>query len=245
MRIKKIVYAGIIGLFLLLYTFFDSVFGADNTLVNEYLSSPSTTSATTKYGSLASDLYTSKIQTVEGYTRMRGMIITDGSAAPTLCYINQLAGGTNTAVWHGTDTVAFVQTGSIWRGEIDFPVFGRFVRAKVGGFGNATFFSMNWFITNNEGRDLATKWIDQVSIIGTVTSQLAPQSSSRKYVLITNEGTANDVYISGNTPVVPGSGAIIVKKNNGYWEESNGVFYDAIYAVTSSGTTSVRLTELK
>lgn len=242
---KKITYSVIIGMFLLLYTFFDSVFGADSTLVNEYLSSPSTTSTTTKYGSLASDLYTSKVQTVEGYTRMRGLIITDGVAAPTSCYINQLAGGTNTAVWHGTDTVAFVQTGSIWRGEIDFPVFGRFVRAKVGGFGNATFFSMNWFITNNEGRDLATKWIDQVTTVGTITVQLAPQSSSRKYVLIVNEGATNDVYISGNTPIATSTAGIIVAKNKGYWEESKGTFYDAIYAVTSSGTTSVRLTELK
>ena len=215
---------------------------SDSTLVNEYLLSPSTGSVTTKYGTLASGTYTSKIQNVEGYTRVKGMVVAD--AEPTLCIVNQLAGGTNTSVWHGTDTVIFIQFGNLWRGEIDFPVFGRFIRVMTGGFGSATFFSMNCFSANG-GRDMAQTWIDSIATIGTVTIQLAPRSSGRKYVLVVNEGTTNDCFISGNTPINPTSAGILIAKNNGYWEESKGTYYDAIYAVTATGTTSLRLTELK
>lgn len=217
---------------------------SDSTLVNEYLLSPSAGSVTTKYGTLASGTYTSKIQNIEGFTRVKGIAITDGSAAPTLCTINQLAGGTDTSVWHGTDAVVFTQSGSLWRGEIDFPVFGRFARVIVGGFGTATFFSMNWFSTNG-GRDIAQTWLDAVVAVGTVTVQLAPQSSARKYTLIVNEGTSTDCYISGNTPFSPTSAGILIAKNNGYWEESKGTYYNAIYATTATGTTNLRITELK
>lgn len=222
-----------------------SIFADDSILVSEYLTSPSTGSTTTKYGLLTGGNYVSKIQNMEGFARLKGLIITDGTAAPTTSYINQSAGGTSTTVWHGTDTVTYVQTGNLWRGEIDFPIFGRFARITIGGFGNATFFSVNFFITNNDGRDIGVKWLDSVTTIGTTTAQLAPQSSSRKYILIVNEGTANDCYISGNNPVVPANSGILVAKNNGYWEESKGVFYDAIYGVTINGTTTIRITEIK
>ena len=218
---------------------------SDSTIVNEYLTSPSTGSVTTKYGALASGTYTSKTQNIEGATRVKGIIITDGSAAPTLCTINQLAGGTNKSVWHGTDTVVFTQSGSLWRGEIDFPTFGRFIRTITGGFGNATFLSINCFSTSG-GRDMGNTWLDSVVSVGTTTISIAPQSSGRKYILILNEGTSTDCYISGNTPVgtITG-GSILIAKNKGYWEESKGIYYNSIYAVTATGTTSLRITELK
>lgn len=233
-----------LSLVCLLFLFFVDKCYSDSTLVNEYLLSPATGSTTTKYGTLASGTYTSKIQNIEGTTRVKGVIVTDGTVAPTLCTINYLTGGTSTSTWHGTDTVVFLPFGSLWRGEIDFPVFGRFTRAIVGGFGNATFFSMNWFSANS-GRDMAKTWIDLVATVGTITIQLAPTSSGRKYILIVNEGTTNDCFISGNTPINPTGTGMLIAKNNGYWEESKGTFYDAIYAVTATGTTNLRLTELK
>ena len=217
---------------------------SDSTLVNEYLTSPSTGSVTTKYGILASGTYTSRMQNIEGYTRVKGIAITDGSAAPTLCTINQLAGGTDTSVWHGTDTVVFTQFGNLWKGEMDFPVFGRFIRAIVGGFGTATFFSMNCFSANG-GRDIGQTWLDSVTTVGTVTVQLAPQSSARKYIMLLNEGTSTDCYISGNTPFNPNSGGILLKNSNGYWSDERGVYYNAIYGTTKSGSTSIRITEIK
>lgn len=243
-NIWKNPYFSIMSLVCLLFLFFTDKCYSDSTLVNEYLASPSTGSVTTKYGTLVNDIYTSKIQNIEGSTRVKGVIVTDGTVQPTLCTINYLTGGTSISTWHGTDTVTFLPFGSLWRGEIDFPVFGRFTRAIVGGFGNATFFSMNWISANN-GRDMAKTWIDVVATIGTVTTQLAPVSSGRKYILIVNEGTTNDCYISGSTPFNPTSAGILIAKNNGYWEESKGAYYDAIYAITATGTTSLRLTELK
>lgn len=244
MKIREKISVKIIGILSLLFVSSFSSSIADSILVNEYISSPSTGSTTTKYGTLASGTYTSKVQNIEGYTRVKGLIITDGSAAPTLCTINQLAGGTNTSVWHGTDTVVFTQSGALWRGEIDFPTFGRFIRTIVGGFGTATFFSMNLF-SSEGGRDMGSTWLDTVTTVGTTTIELAPQSSARKYILILNEGTSTDCYISGNTPFNPNTDGILLKSNNGYWSDERGVYYNAIYGITKSGTTSVRITEIK
>lgn len=218
--------------------------GISSTLVNEYRTSPSTGSVTTKYGQFTNNTYTSNVQNLEGYTRLKGLIVSD-LASPGATYFNQLAGGTDTANWHGTDTVNYVQIGNIFRGEVDIPIWGRYGKLTINGFGTASFASVNLYISNESISETAVKWLESAVTVGTTTIQLAPQSSSRKYLLIVNDGTSNDLYISGSTPITPSTGGLPVFKNNGFWSDDSGLYYDKVYGVTLSGTTSVRIMELK
>lgn len=84
--------------------------------------------------------YTSSSFALEGYTRIKGMIILNGGSGTTpIAHFNQTL-GTSTPFWFGTDTVSFHYDGTYWKGEVNMPVLGKYGKLIVGNFGNTT----NW-----------------------------------------------------------------------------------------------------
>lgn len=212
----------------------------------------------TSFGTTSTSVtYSSPPYNVSGTTRYRGMIITDGVAAPT-AIINQ--GLVDSTTWQATHTVTFVQSGALWQGKIDTDVFGKYAKLIVSNMGNATILTVNWFASAETAVSTTLSTIVTGSItatnissstgtntavtVATATATLIAANVNRGYVAVLNEGTTNDLYISFFTPASTAT-AYLVPKSNGTWvsDFSGHIYTGAIYGITNSGTTLVKVLE--
>lgn len=98
-----------------------------------------------------SGTYTSSGFSLQNYSRIRGMIISNGGSDTTpVVHLNQQI-STSTVFWFGTHTVSMRYDGTYWKGEVNVPILGKYGRLIVGGFGNATNWQGYMYTTNEQG----------------------------------------------------------------------------------------------
>lgn len=207
--------------------------------------------------------FTSELKTLEGFSRMKGLIVINSDAGDSpASYINQAVDASSAiaGTWHSTDTVSFVRSGSLWKGEIDFSIFGGYAKLTIGNFGTATFNKVNWYasietsvsttvnttVTGTVTATTATvsSATHNIITVGTTSVQLLAANTSRHHLLVINTGTANDCYYMLAATATVGSGTVLTKNNGSDGLDfTQAIYTGAISAITSSGTTSVTVRE--
>lgn len=201
--------------------------------------------------------FTSVPKNLLGFTRFRGMIVTDGSSAPSANIGQSLVDG---LTWQGTDTVAFSLSGSLWQGKIDSDIYGKYGRLVVGDMGNATILRVNWYasgetavstivttpVSGTISSSVTTSSVGTNSavIIGTTSAFIIGTNTSRGYLLLTNEDSNNDCYIAFGSTVSTSTG-ILISKSGGSWESNfvGHIYTGAVAGATITGTTTVKVME--
>lgn len=205
--------------------------------------------------------FTSGMKILEGYSRMKGLIVINSDAGNTpVARVNQAVDASSAIVetWHSTDTVSFTRSGSIWKGEIDVSIFGGYGYLTIGNFGTATFNKVNWYASietavytsiNVVGTVTATtptvsSVTHNIITVGTVSVVLIGTNTTRHNVLIVNEGSTNTCrYMLASTATV-GSGTILYTSGGSYEPDfKNAIYTGAISAITQTGTTAVSVLE--
>lgn len=194
--------------------------------------------------------YSSPIVTIEQFSGMRGIIVVDGNGTPT-AYLNQSSESNNALAnnWHSTHTVSFLNTGSVWRGEFNVPVLGRYAHLSVSGFSGATYNSVNWYGFNDSSssESTITSAINNNITVGTVSTIVVPKNPYRSYYIAINTGGTNTCYLSLSSTATVGSGTPLLSSstNYGYFESPYflKIYKGDISAITSSGTTTVSVKE--
>ena len=234
--------------FLLCFLLFISFFGI---IRNGYSQTAKTLLGTTTTNPTGT--YTSMVKPTAGYTWFRGHIITDGSAGgsnqPT-GYIEQSLNTSAPLSYHGTDTITFSRSGSLWTGSINSAIIGGYARLVIGNFGDATLLAINWFVTPettvNTTINLTTTSTGSgtVKTIGTTSATLMEANTSRKYILIIDTGN-QDLYVDFADPAATATARIFIPGGNGSYEKESisAIFTGALYCRTATGTTEVRVFE--
>ena len=205
--------------------------------------------------------YSSGIKTLEGYSRMKGLIVINSNNSPA-AYINQAVDAQSAldGTWHSTDTVTFAQSGSLWKGEIDISIFGGFANLTIGSFGTATFNKVNWYasIETSVSTTVNTSVVGTVTAtaitttsvtyniitVGTTSTQLLASNSSRHNLLVINIGTVTDGYYMLAATATVGSGTVLTKSNGSDEPDfTQAIYTGAVSAITSTGTTSLAVRE--
>lgn len=199
--------------------------------------------------------YTSSVQILEGWTRMKGLVVLDSTGTPT-SRINQATDATSVlaSTWYGTDTIHFVKEGNTWVGRIDFGIYGRYGQLTIGNRAGATFNRIFWYGSEETSIQALTSSVlttNSVIVVSPTSTILLNANPYRKYFLLVNTGTATDCAFALNSSISAfGSGTPLVKgtsNNNGYGSyesnSSNNIYTGAVSAITSAGTTSVSVIE--
>lgn len=212
-----------------------------------------------------SGTFSSGIKILEGYSRMKGLIVINSDASDTpIARINQAvdASSANAGTWHSTDTVSFTRSSILWRGEIDLSIFGGYANLTIGNFGTATFNKVNWYASIETSVSTSISTI----VTGTVTASKSSISSatnnsfvvgegtstvvlstntSRKYFLIVNYGTQTNAFYQLASTATKGSGTPLYKSGGN--RESNfeeGIYTGAISVIAdTNGTTTITVEE--
>lgn len=212
-----------------------------------------------------SGTFTSGIKILEGYSRMKGLIVinSDVSGTPT-ARINQAIDEVSAiaGTWHGTNTITFTRSDILWKGEIDFSIFGAYANLTIGNFGTATFNKVNWYAS----LETAVSTTLSTIITGTVTASKTSVSSAtnnsftigagtstivlasntnRKYFLIVNYGTQTDAFYQLASTATKGSGTPLYKSGgNRESDFSEGIYTGAISIIAdTNGTTTITTEE--
>ena len=140
--------------------------------------------------------FTSGLKILEGFSRMKGLIVINSDANDSpVSYVNQAVDASSAVAgtWHSTDTVSFARSGNLWKGEIDFSIFGGYAKLTIGNFGTATFNKVNWYASI----ETSVSTTVNTSVTGTVTASV-PTTTSVTHGIKT-VGTASTVIKSANT----------------------------------------------
>lgn len=234
--------------FLLYFLLFVSFFGMARNGYSQIAKTLLGTTTTNPTGT-----YTSAVKPTAGYTWFRGHIITDGSAGASnqpVGYIEQSLNTSAPLSYHGTDTITFSRSGSLWTGSINSAIIGGYARLVIGNFGDATLLAINWFVTPettvNTAINLTTTLTGSGTTvtIGTASATLMEANTSRKYILITNTGN-QDLYIDLTSPVSTATAKIFIPGSNGSYEKESisAIYTGVFYCRTATGTTEVRVFE--
>lgn len=195
--------------------------------------------------------YTTDINLLDGFTQMRGIVVVNSQNSPTASIVQAVdKDSALTNAWHGTDTISFEQSGSIWRGVINVKVFGKYGRLSVGSFGTATFSKINWYasfettVTSTINIATVATGSGTAVSVGTSSVKFLESNTNRKYLSIQNTGNS-DYYISFGSPAGSSTSPMLIYGNGGLWETSNlSVIYSgALYGIADTGATTLRIIE--
>ena len=192
--------------------------------------------------------YTSKAFPTTGYTWFRGHIITDGSVGganqPT-GYIEQSLSTAAPLSYHGTDTITFSRSGSLWTGSINSAIIGGYARLVIGNFGDAALLAINWFVTPETSVNTTlnlttvTTGSETSQTVGTTSKKILEVNSNRRYFII--QGNV-DFRLSWENPA--DATKMLIEANAGYESEpQSSVYTGELYAITESGTATIYVQE--
>lgn len=159
--------------------------------------------------------YTSSSFALEGYSRIKGMIILNGGSGTTpAAHLNQTL-GTTTPYWFGTNTVSFHYDGTYWKGETDIPILGRYGRLIVGSFGDSTNWQGYLYVANEHGN---------------------------RFIEAQGNATVNNVRLSYFKDTFSDTYGIVVERFNAYnLGTATGFIYDDTPgSTTTSGSVAIR-----